>query len=102
MAIITKNSNTGGAIPTASQLQVGELAVNTADGVIYVKHTDNTIKSVSGATGGAGNPFTYLNDQVVTQNYTIPSGKNAMSAGPVSIADGVTVTIPDGSVWTIV
>jgi hypothetical protein len=47
MAIITKNSNTGGAIPTAGQLQVGELAVNTADGVIYTKHTDSSVKQLT-------------------------------------------------------
>jgi hypothetical protein len=55
-----------------------------------------------GASGGAGNPFTYLNDQVVTQDYTIPVGKNAFSAGVITIAAGKTVTIPDGSTWTIV
>lgn len=44
----------------------------------------------------------YLNNQTVTQNYTIPSGSNAMSAGPVTIANNVTVTVSDGSTWTIV
>ena len=43
-----------------------------------------------------------VNSQVITANYTIPSGSNAMSAGPVEIDDGVTVTVADGSVWTIV
>lgn len=55
-----------------------------------------------GATGGANNPVFYENDQTVTVNYTITTGKNAMTAGPVTIADGVSVTIPDGSTWTIV
>jgi len=55
-----------------------------------------------GATGGANNPVFYENDQTVTANYSITSGKNAMTAGPVTIADGVNVTIPDGSTWTIV
>ena len=55
-----------------------------------------------GATGGANNPVFYENDQTVTVNYTITTGKNAMTAGPVTIADGVNVTIPDGSTWTIV
>jgi len=35
-------------------------------------------------------------------NYTITSGKNAMSAGPITIDTGVAVTVPTGSVWTIV
>jgi hypothetical protein len=55
-----------------------------------------------GATGGVNNSVFYENDTTITQNYTITSGKNAMSAGPITIADGVTVTVPDGSTWTIV
>lgn len=55
-----------------------------------------------GATGGANNPVFYENDQTVSVSYSITSGKNAMSAGPITIADGVDVTIPDGATWTIV
>lgn len=44
----------------------------------------------------------YESEAVVVQNYTVPTGKNSMAAGPVTIADGVTVTIPDGSTLTIV
>ena len=43
-----------------------------------------------------------LNEQTITENYTIPAGYNGLSAGPITIADGVTVTIPDGSAWSIV
>ena len=55
-----------------------------------------------GATGGAGNQVFYENDQTVTANYTIPSTKNAMSAGPITVGTGVTVTVSTGAVWTIV
>lgn len=54
------------------------------------------------ATGGGTDAIFQLNSNVVTQNYTIPTGQNAMTAGPVTINDGVIITIPDGSVWTIV
>jgi hypothetical protein len=53
-------------------------------------------------TGGTGNVVFYENDQTVTQDYTITSGKNAMSAGPITVNSGVTVTVPTGSTWTIV
>lgn len=43
-----------------------------------------------------------LNTQTISANYAIPSGYNGMSAGPITIADGVVVTIPDGSSWSIV
>ena len=55
-----------------------------------------------GATGGGANKVFYENDTTITSDYTITAGKNAMSAGPISINDGVTVTIPDGSTWTVV
>lgn len=55
-----------------------------------------------GATGGPGNTVFFENDQTVTADYTITTAKNAMSAGPITINTGITVTVPSGSVWTIV
>lgn len=42
------------------------------------------------------------NDIDVTSDFTITTGKNAGSFGPITIDSGVTVTVPSGSVWTIV
>lgn len=42
------------------------------------------------------------NNQTVTSSYTLTSGKNGLSAGPITIASGVTVTIPSGSTWAVV
>ena len=55
-----------------------------------------------GASGSGGNQIFFLNDLVVTASYTIPTGKNSGTFGPVTIDTGVTVTVPDGSVWSIV
>lgn len=55
-----------------------------------------------GATGGGTDKIFYENDQTVTTNYTITTGKNALSAGPITVAVGVVVTVPTGSRWTIV
>ena len=38
----------------------------------------------------------------ISANYSISSGNNAMSAGPITVNSGVSVTVPTGSVWTIV
>jgi len=43
-----------------------------------------------------------VNSATISANYTIPTGSNAMSAGPVSISDGVSVTVSDGSIWVVV
>jgi len=42
------------------------------------------------------------NNATISSNYTITTGNNALSAGPVSIASGVTVTVPSGSSWVVV
>jgi hypothetical protein len=55
-----------------------------------------------GATGGGTDQIFIQNGQTVTVDYTIPTGQNAGTFGPVSIATGITVTVPDGSVWSIV
>lgn len=54
------------------------------------------------AQGGGEDEVFFINDIVVTQNYTVPTGKNAMTAGPIKIAEGVSITVPEGSTWTIV
>ena len=55
-----------------------------------------------GATGGEGDKIFHLNDLVVKKDFTIPVGSNAGTFGPISIADGVTVTISDDSTWSVI
>ena len=55
-----------------------------------------------GASGAGGNQIFFQNDLTVTASYTIPTGKNAGTFGPVSINSGVVVTVPSVSVWTVV
>jgi hypothetical protein len=43
-----------------------------------------------------------VNANTVATSYTIPTGSNGLSAGPVSVNSGITVTIPSGSTWVIV
>ena len=42
------------------------------------------------------------NDATISVSSTINTGRNAISGGPVTINSGVTVTVPSGSVWTVV
>ena len=55
-----------------------------------------------GALGGGTDQIFYENDQTVTTNYTLGTNKNAMTAGPVTINTGVTVTVPSNASWVIV
>ena len=55
-----------------------------------------------GATGAGTDAIFFLNGQTVNTSYTIPTLRNAGSFGPITIAAGVTVTVPSGGVWTVV
>ena len=66
------------------------------------------VEASGGTTGGkspiGGNTFGvfYENNQVMVTDYTITTDRNAMSAGPITVNPGVVLTIPAGSVYTIV
>jgi hypothetical protein len=49
-----KRSSVADAVPTSGDLEVGELAVNTADGTLFTKHTDNSIVALTGGESGGG------------------------------------------------
>lgn len=42
-------SSTAGEVPTTADIAVAELAINTADAMAYVRHTDDAIKQLVGA-----------------------------------------------------
>ena len=60
----------------------------------------------AGATGGGSDRVFFENGVTVASNYTIGTTfgatANALSAGPITINAGVTVTVPSGSVYTVV
>ena len=100
-----------------------EYFVGTADGSVELYHND-VKKFETSATGatltgtlaataytGDGSSLTgiastvadgciYENSQTISSNYTITSGKNGMSAGPITVTGSVTV--PSGSNWVVV
>lgn len=78
-------------------LKPGQSAILITDGSLW-----RTVGlSGSGATGGGADEIFYENGKTVNVDYTITSGKNAMSAGPITIASGITVTVPSGSTWVV-
>lgn len=104
---VQKDSSTG-----AAMLPYGTSSQRPANGKGKLRFNEDTSRfegnngtawgSLGGATGGGNDDAFYENTATITTSYTITAGKNAMSAGPITIADGATVTIPDGSVWAIV
>ena len=67
---------------------------------LNLNHENDSIEATTGAV-------TFVkaiteNAQTITANYTITNGYNAMSAGPITINSGVTVTVGSGETWTVV
>ena len=55
-----------------------------------------------GATGGGTDQIFFNNGQNVTADYTIPAATNSGTFGPVTVDDGVSVTVSSGSSWTVI
>lgn len=56
--------------------------------------TDQTISA-----GGDG--AIYLASNTITVNSTIPTGYNGITPGPITISNGITVTVANGSNWVV-
>ena len=146
-----RRSATSGAIPTTSQLALGELAMNTYDGKLFLKtnksgteeivevggggnitisstppstpevgdvywdsdegssyiyyddgDTQQWVALVASAAGsGGGTDVISENQQIINANYTLTTGTNGHSIGPVEISTGVSVTVPANATWAI-
>ena len=58
--------------------------------------------NVGGGTGNVASDCIQPNFNTISENYTFDTGYNGVSAGPITIASGYTVTVPAGSSWSIV
>jgi len=54
-----------------------------------------------GATGAGGDEVFQENSLIVTTSYTLGTGKNAMSVGPIQVNSGAVVTVPSGQRWVV-
>lgn len=86
----------------------GTLAANTtytlptADGSAGQNLTTNGSGSLSWATAGAAaTGAIWVNNTTISTNYTIASGTNGFTVGPVTIASGYAVTVSSGQRWVI-
>jgi hypothetical protein len=97
-----KRSAVAGKAPTTSDLELGELALNTYDGKLYTKKDNGSasIVELSGG-GGSGGPIAET-AQVISENLELSAGSNGLSVGPVEVAATYAVTVPANSVWGII
>lgn len=110
-SIINADINTSAAIAgskladdsiTETKLDIHAAPSGTDKVLGYTANGMEWVVAEAGATGGGTDKIFYENGQTVTTNYTITNNTNAMSAGPVTINNGIAVTIGTGENWTIV
>jgi hypothetical protein len=96
-------------IDASQNVSIGKLAITTS--VSFPAGTSVTFPSggltfndgsiqTTAAYMGANNCL-FENNMTITANYSITAGRSASSVGPITINNGVTVTVPSGSNWVI-
>ena len=102
---VTKTSTTGsGVLPAGTTAQrdgspsAGYLRWNTTDTSAEV-YDGSSWAAVGG--GNSTDKGLYEHAHTISADYTITSGNNALTAGPITIDSGYSVTIPTGSTWVV-
>ena len=103
--VVTKTSATGsGVLPAGT---TGQRDGSPSAGFMRFNTTDTSAEIYDGSAWspvGGGNTTDkglYEHAHTISANYSITSGNNAMTAGPITINSGISVTIPTGSTWVI-
>lgn len=84
-----KRSTIPGRVPDPNDLQVGEIAVNTADGVIYTKHSDNSVKTIGNV--GAFISNVNLDTVAIAGNVTYQPLRFASNVASTTVSTGALV-----------
>lgn len=95
---VLSSSNSGSLVNFSSGTK-DVFVTQPAERTVYVGASDQTIY---GANNAQGNMGLLVNADLISNNYTLPAGFNALSVGPVSVASGVTVTVTSGQNWVTI
>jgi len=97
-ALVNDTSTSTNVLPLFASATTGTAAtLNTSDAkLLYKPSTGELQSSALVASNGI-----VVNAQTVTASYTIAATNNAMSAGPITINSGVTVTVSSGARYVV-
>ena len=91
---VLESSNSGSAITLAGTSDV--FCTYPAEKAVVQDSANDAISPQFNATNGI-----YTNKNEVATNYTVAANHNGMSAGPITVASGITVTVASGSTWVV-
>ena len=100
--LVSNNADIDDFISVGTNIHLGNAGVVTATSFSGDGSALSNLPAGAPVGGASTNTVFFENDTAVAVNYQITSGKNAMSAGPLSINAGIAVTVPSGCSWTIV
>lgn len=80
-------------------------ATSGAAVTVYTSSPNYTFNPLSGTLKAkvmnAANSF-FVSDTTLIESYTVASGQNAMSVGPITIPSGMSVTVTSGQRWVVI
>ena len=94
--VLTAGSTAG----SLSWAAVDGLPSQTGESGKYLT-TDGSAASWATVSSNSTSSGLYEHANTISANYTIGTGNNALTAGPITINTGVSVTVPTGSTWVI-
>jgi hypothetical protein len=92
------SSSNGGSLVNFSAGTKDVFVTQPSSRTVFVGASDQTI---FGANNAQGNMGVLVNATTISNNYTIASGYNGLSIGPVTVASGIAVTITSGQRWLV-
>jgi len=102
------SSSNGGSLTNFSSGVQSVFVTYPAEKAVYQDASGNvTLPAALTAAGLVQGAETYasngvvLNNATVSTSFTFPTGANGSSVGPVTVASGVTVTVPSGNRWLV-
>ena len=104
---VTKTATTGsGVLPSGTTAQrdgspaAGYIRFNS-DETSFEGYDGSAWGAIGGGGGASAGGVIYENSTTISENYTLTSGTNGFSVGPITISAGFAVTVPSGQRWVV-
>lgn len=104
---VTKTATTGsGVLPSGTTAQrdvtpaAGYIRFNS-DETSFEGYDGTAWGAIGGGGGASAGGVIYENSTTISENYTLTTGTNGFSVGPITISAGFAVTVPSGQRWVV-